>query len=70
MTRQPEVLPTRHECLDAAAQVLVDAIAEVDAMTPEEAAAAAGCRTEAETAAFVARLTAERTERRQLRSSA
>jgi hypothetical protein len=49
-------------CLDRAAQVYVDGLAALDAMTPTEAARAAGCRTEPEIAAFVARLRAEREE--------
>lgn len=38
-------LPTRDECLEQAAQLYVDAVARRDAMTPEDAARAAGART-------------------------
>lgn len=41
-------MSVRDLALDAAAQLYVDALAERDAMTPEDAARAAGARTAAE----------------------
>lgn len=60
MSAHHAACPCRDCCLDRAAQVYVDGLAAVDAMTPTEAAVAAGCRTPEEIAAFTARLVAER----------
>jgi hypothetical protein len=46
--------------LDAFAQAYVDAVAERDSMSPEDAARAAGARTESEVAALAARIRRER----------
>lgn len=61
----PDRLPTREECIDAAAQIYVDALAERDAMSPEDAARAAGARTPEQVASLAARI---RADRKQLRS--
>lgn len=47
-------------CEDRAAQVLVDAIARRDALSPRDAAVAAGARTEAEVERLAARIAADR----------
>jgi hypothetical protein len=52
------------ENLDAAAQIYVDALAERDSMTPEDAARAAGARTPQQIAALAARIRADRTPAR------
>jgi hypothetical protein len=52
------------ENLDAAAQIYVDALAERDSMTPEDAARAAGARTAEQIAALAARIRADRTPAR------
>lgn len=49
-------LPTKDECLDNAAQIYVDGLAEVAAMSPEDAARAAGARTPEEVAVLAARI--------------
>lgn len=51
------------ENLDAAAQHYVDALAERDAMTPEDAARAAGARTPEQITALAERIRADRQPR-------
>lgn len=53
-------LPSREECLDRAAQLYVDGLAERDAMTPEDAARAAGARTPEQISELAARIAADR----------
>lgn len=50
------VLPTRAECLDRAAQIYLDGLADRDAMTPRDAAIAAGASTDAEIDALADRI--------------
>lgn len=47
-------------CEDRCAQLLVDAVAERDAMTPREAAVAAGARSDAEVAQLEQQIRADR----------
>lgn len=51
-----ERLPTRDECLDNAAQLYVDGLAEVAAKSPEDAARDAGARTPEQVAVLAARI--------------
>lgn len=60
MSTTPHGIPA--ENLDAAAQIYVDALAERDCMTPDDAARAAGARTPAEVAALAARIRGDRTQ--------
>jgi DNA-binding FadR family transcriptional regulator len=48
------------ENVDAAAQIYVDALAARDALTPEDAARAAGARTPEQITALAARIRAQR----------
>lgn len=62
MTGTPHGIPAAN--LDAAAQLYVDAVAERDAMTPEDAARAAGARTPAEVERLTGLIRAQRTPHR------
>lgn len=63
-----EAVATPHgipaENLDEAAQIFVDARAERDALSPEDAARAAGARTPEQVASLAARIRADRTPAR------
>ena len=66
-TARLQAAEAREAALDAAAQEYVDALAERDAMTPEDAARAAGARTAEQVEQLAARI---RADRQPLRSTA
>ncbi len=58
LARGPHGIPVKN--LETAAQLYIDALAERDSMTPEDAARAAGARTPAQINALAARIRADR----------